>query len=45
MVLHLNKLERPSPNDALCHVCEILPSGSGEEEFLNFVDVFSLIRS
>ena len=31
IVLHLNKLESPSPKDALC---QIWPSGSGEEEFL-----------
>ena len=31
--LHLNKLESPSPKDALCQVWLKWPSGSGEEDF------------
>ena len=30
--LHLNKLESPSPKDALCQVLLNWPSGSGEED-------------
>ena len=32
MALHLNKLESPSPKNALCQVWLKLASGSGEEE-------------
>ena len=31
--LDLNKLESPSPKDALCQVWLKLPCGSGEEDF------------
>ena len=31
--LHLNKLEFPSPKDALCQIWLNWPSGSGEEDF------------
>ena len=32
--LHLNKLESPSPKDALCQVgLKLWPSGFGEEDF------------
>ena len=42
---HLNKLESPSPKDALCNVLLKLASSYGEEDFLNFVNVFSLFRN
>ena len=32
MALHLNKLESPSPKNALCQVWLKLASGSGEED-------------
>ena len=40
--LHLNKLESPSPKDALCKVWFNWPSGSGEEGFFYFINVFLL---
>ena len=43
--LHLNKHESPSTNDALCQVWLNWPSGSGEEVFFNFVNVFSLFHN
>ena len=42
---HLNKLESPSPKDAFCQVWLNWLSGSGEEDFFNFVNVFSLFRN
>ena len=44
-VLLLNKLEFPSPKDVLCQVWLNWLSGSGEEDFLIFVNVFSLFRN
>ena len=32
MALHLNKLELPSPKNALCQVWLKLPSGSGKDK-------------
>ena len=43
--LHLNKFESPSPKDVLCQVWLNCISGSGEEDFFNFVNVFSLFRN
>ena len=40
-ILHLIKLESPSPEDALCHFGWNWPFESGEEAFfLNFVNLF-----
>ena len=39
------QLDSPSPKDALCQVWLKLASGFGEEAFLNFVIVFSLLCS
>ena len=44
-VLHLNKLESPSPKDALCQVWLKLAQWSWRRRFLNFVNVFSLFRN
>ena len=41
MVLHLNKLESPSPKDALCQVWLKLAQWFWRRRFLNFVNVFS----
>ena len=41
MVLHLNKLQSPSPKDALCQVWLKLAKWFWRR-FLNFVNVFSL---
>ena len=44
VVLHLNKLEFPSPKDALCQ--DSLKSARRfRRRFLNFVNVFSLFRN
>ena len=43
--LHLNKLESPSPNDALCQVWLKLAQWFWRRRFFNFVDVFSLFRN
>ena len=40
--LHLNKVESPSPKDALCQVCFKLAQLFWRRSFLNFVNVFSL---
>ena len=40
--LHLNKLESPSPKDALCQVGLKLAQWFWRRRFLNFVNVFSL---
>ena len=40
--LHLNKLESPSPKDALCHVWVELAQWVLRRRFFNFVDVFLL---
>ena len=42
--LHLNKLESPSPKDALCQVWLKLAQWFWRKRFLNFVNVFSLLR-
>ena len=42
LVLHLNKLESPSPKDALCQVWLKLTQWFWGRRFLNFVNVFSL---
>ena len=44
MALHLNKIEFPSHKNTLCQVWQKLvqSSGSGEEDFLKFVNVFQL---
>ena len=41
-VLHLNKLQSPSPKDALCQVWLKLAQWFWRRRFLNFVNVFSL---
>jgi len=40
--LHLNKLESPSPKDALCQVWLKLAQWFWRRRFFNFVNVFSL---
>ena len=40
----LNKLESPSPKDALCQVWLILAQWFWRRRFFNFVNVFSLFR-
>ena len=45
MVLHLNKLEFPSPKDALCRVWLKLAKGFWRRRYWNFVSVFSLFRN
>ena len=42
--LNLNKLESPSPKDEFCMFGRNWPSGSGEADFLKFVNVFSQFR-
>ena len=43
--LHLNKLELPSPKDALCQVWLKLPQWFWGGRFFKFVNVFSLFRN
>ena len=43
--LHLNKLEFPSPKDALCQVWLKLAQWFWRKRFFNFVNVFSLFRN
>ena len=43
--LHLNKLESPSPKDALCQVLLKLTKWFWRRRFLNFFNVFSLFRN
>ena len=43
VALHLNKLEFPSPNDALCQVWLKNVALFSRGRFLNFVNIFSLI--
>ena len=43
--VHLNKLETPSPKDALCQVWLILVQWFWRRRFLNFVNVFLLFRN
>ena len=40
--LHLNKLDSPSPKDAMCLVWLKLAKWFWRRRFLNFVDVFSI---
>ena len=42
---HLNKLESPSPKDALCQVWLKLAQWFWRRRFLNFVNVFSQFRN
>ena len=42
MVLHLKKLEPPSPKDALCQVWLKLAQWFWRRRFLNFVNVISI---
>ena len=44
-VLHLNKLESPSPKDDLCQAWLKLAQWFWRRRFLNFVNVFSLFRN
>ena len=43
--LHLNKLESPSPKDALCQVWLKMAQWFWRRRFFNFVNVFSLFRN
>ena len=43
--LHLNKLESPSPKDALCQVWLKVVQWFWRRFFLNFVNVFSLLHN
>ena len=43
-VLHLNKLESPSPKDALCQVWLKMAQWFWRRRFLNFINVFSLFH-
>ena len=43
--LHFNKIESPSPKDALCQVWLKLAKWFWRRRFLNFVNVFSLFRN
>ena len=45
MVLHLNKLQSPSPKDALCQVWLKLAKWFWRRRFFNFVNVCSLFRN
>ena len=45
VALHLNKLEYPSPKDALCQVWLKLALWFLRRRFFNFVNVFSLFRN
>ena len=42
---HLNKLESPSPKDALCQVWLKLAQWFWRRRIFNFVNVFSLLRN
>ena len=44
-VLHLNKLESPSPKDALCQVWLKFAQWFWRRNFSNFFNVFSLFRN
>ena len=44
-VLQLNKLESPSPEDALCQVWLKLAQWFWGRRFFNFINVFSLFRN
>ena len=44
-ILHLNKLESPSPKDALCQVWLKMAQWFWRWRFLNFVNVFSLFHN
>ena len=44
MALHLNKVEFPSPKDALCQVWLTLAHWFLRRRFSNFVNLFSLFR-
>ena len=43
--LHFNKIDSPSPKDALCQVWLKLVHWFWRRKFLNFVNVFSLFRN
>mgnify|MGYP003692227413 CR=1 FL=1 len=43
--LHLNKLESPSPKDALCQIWLYLAQWFWRRRFFNFVNVFLLFRN
>ena len=43
-VLHLNKLESPSPKDALCQVWLKMAQWFWRRRFFNFINVFSLFH-
>ena len=45
MALHLNKLESPSPKDALCKVWLKMAQWFWRRRFLNFVNVFLLFHN
>ena len=45
LVLHLNKLESPSPKDALCQDWLKLAQWFWRRKFFNFVNVFALFRN
>ena len=45
VALHLNKMESPSPKDALCQIWSKLAQWFCRRRFLNFVNVFSLFRN
>ena len=45
MVLHLNKLESPSPKDALCQVWLKLAKWFWRRIFFKFVIIFSLFHN
>ena len=45
VALHLNKLESPSPKDALCQVWLKLAQWFWRRRFFNLVNVFSLFRN
>ena len=43
--LHLNKLESPTPKDALCQVCSKLDQWFWRRGFFNFVNLFFLFHN
>ena len=45
LVLHINKLESPSPKDALCQVWLKLAQWFWRRRFFNFINVFSLFHN